>query len=321
MFDYKKVLLFSIILIFIFNYRTLALNKIIEIEHKNLLKADLEALMANILEFNFEEGKYIKDITYKSTENEDLTLDIFLPGNFNKNQDNRYPVIIYLHGGSFIRGGKKEILELKPLLKKFLNKGWGVVSVNYRLINKNNNFPDNIEDIFSTIQWVKENAKKYSFDSKKIGLIGHSAGGNLALMGGLASGDNFSDKSFEPADIKFIISMAGPTKLDDTENFKLRKNIISYLSEKDFDNKLLKNASPINYLHQDSPPVLLVHGTEDLFVPFKQSIDFYQKASELDIDCMFIKINNAGHTIRLSYLPVIEELGDYILDFIEKYGF
>lgn len=54
-----------------------------------------------------------------------------------------------------------------------------VISVDYRLAPENK-FPCALDDCYQTIEWTLGNAEKYKIDSKRIGLWGCSAGGNLA---------------------------------------------------------------------------------------------------------------------------------------------
>ena len=256
------------------------------------------------IKFNSIEKIIKKDITYKSINNKDIKLDILFPEvKLSKN----YPVVIYIHGGGFIRGDKDEIYDLKPLVDEWHQRGWAVISVNYRLLLGDNMYPDNYDDVMDAIDWVFTNKDKYNFNTNKISLIGHSAGGNLALLSGL-----------NHENIDSIVSLAGPTKLFGKNTFELRKKMMSFVNSHEFAENKMEKASPINYLKQESPPIMLVHGTIDNFVPFEQSEIFYNKAKSIGAKCKFIKIEGGGHILELSYLPRMPELKNRITDFMEK---
>ena len=272
-------------------------NKIFDLKYSNMVNLEF-------IEFNDYDNLIKKNITYKEINDEKLKLDILYPEiKLTKN----YPVVVYIHGGGFIRGDKDEIYDLKPLVDEWHKNGWIIISINYRLLYGDKIFPDNYRDVKDAIYWVINNKSKYNFDIDKICAVGHSAGGTLALLAGL---DN--DK------INCIVSMSGPTKLYGEETFEFRKKIMSAINKNDFDENIMKKASPINYLKKDSPPIMLLHGTKDNFVPFSQSKLFYDKAQEIGAECKLISIEGSGHVLEFSYMPRMPYLKKEITSFMEE---
>lgn len=87
------------------------------------------------------------------------------------------PCLIYYHGGGFM-------LEAAPyhyaLAREYaVRAGCKVLFVAYRLAPKYP-FPIPVEDCFSALKWVTENAQFYGIDTARIAVGGDSAGGNLA---------------------------------------------------------------------------------------------------------------------------------------------
>ena len=72
------------------------------------------------------------------------------------------------------------MLEAVP----FLEKGWAVVNVEYRLAGISL-APAAVEDCRCALRWVIEHAKEYKFDPHRTVLMGHSAGGHLSLITGM----------------------------------------------------------------------------------------------------------------------------------------
>jgi acetyl esterase/lipase len=66
----------------------------------------------------------------------------------------------------------------------YLETGWSVVNVEYRLARVSL-APAAVEDCRCALRWVIRNAKQYNFDTNKIVVTGHSAGGHLALTTGI----------------------------------------------------------------------------------------------------------------------------------------
>ena len=270
----------------------------IDYKYKNIINLDM-------IEFNQYKETWQRDIVYKKVNGEELKLDLFLP---QVKLTPTYPVVVYVHGGGFIRGDKDEVLDLKPLLKSWLEEGWAVISVNYRLLYGDTMFPDNYEDIKSALKWVEKNKSTYDFNPDNISLVGHSAGGSLALLAGL-----------QTEKVDCVVSLAGPTKLYGNGEFELRRKLISILSRKQMNQDLLKDASPIQHLSKTSPPVFLVHGTQDNFVPYDQSKLFYEKAKKLGVETNLVTIEGGGHILEMSYLPRMHEFKGSIIEFMNKH--
>lgn len=308
MFSYHKVTLVLFLILFVVflthnnlfanedNNHLILKDKVFDLKYSNMVNLEF-------IEFNDYDDLIKKDITYKKINDEELQLDILYP---EVKLTKSYPVVVYIHGGGFIRGDKDEIYDLKPLVDEWHKNGWIVVSINYRLLFGDKIFPDNYRDVKDAIYWIINNKSKYNFDTDQICAVGHSAGGTLALLTGLNH-----DK------VNCIVSMSGPTKLYGKETFEFRKKIMSAINTNDFDEDIMKKASPINYLKKDSPPIMLLHGTKDNFVPFDQSQTFYEKAKEIGADCKFISIEGSGHVLEFSYLPRMPYLKDEIVEFME----
>lgn len=89
----------------------------------------------------------------------------------------KFPVIIYSHGGSWISGN----LDTHDNVCRKLSKKTKaiVVSVDYRLAPENP-FPAGLNDVYDVLQWVFKNSQSIHGDSKHICVVGDSAGGNLS---------------------------------------------------------------------------------------------------------------------------------------------
>jgi len=118
--------------------------------------------------------KVFRDIPYVSNGHERQKLDLYLPENSNE----PLPVIIWIHGGGWQSGSKENCL---PLRKGFVNRGYAIASINYRL-SSHATFPAQIEDCKSAIRWLRAHAKEYGLDVSRFGVWRSSAGGHLAAL-------------------------------------------------------------------------------------------------------------------------------------------
>ncbi|MBR2549682.1 MAG: alpha/beta hydrolase [Clostridiales bacterium] len=93
-------------------------------------------------------------------------------------KDETLPVMIYIHGGSFL-ASKAEFYR-EPCRYVAENLGCRVFNVDYSLAPENV-YPAAIEDVCAAVGYIYDNAQALNIDSSKIGLFGDSAGANLAL--------------------------------------------------------------------------------------------------------------------------------------------
>jgi acetyl esterase len=88
-----------------------------------------------------------------------------------------YPVAVWAHGGSFIRG----TLDLFDAGRRAFTKASRciVVAVDQRLAPEAQ-FPAPLEDVYAALQWTSAHARDWGGDPRLLGIAGESSGGNLA---------------------------------------------------------------------------------------------------------------------------------------------
>lgn len=101
-----------------------------------------------------------------------INVRIYRPGN-----DAKLPVVIYFHGGWFNAGSIES--HDRPLRKLANLSGALIVSVDYRLAPEHP-FPGGLNDGYTALSWVIDNAKSIGIDLNRLALAGDSSGGALA---------------------------------------------------------------------------------------------------------------------------------------------
>lgn len=183
-----------------------------------------------------------------------LSLDIYSPSKITTH----LPVMIYVHGGGWSNGDKKEV-NFKP--EFFIKARFVFVSVNYRL-NPKSKFPAQANDVAAAVAWVYKNIAKYGGDPEKISLMGHSAGGHLAVL--ISSNEKYLQaQGLGLKNIRAVIAL-------DTAGYDL-----SVFAKRSKGSKLpdpygatfgqnpadWKSASPVTYIEagKDIPPMVVVY--------------------------------------------------------------
>jgi arylformamidase len=95
-------------------------------------------------------------------------------------------VIVFIHGGGWMRGDKSNIQKNPALVDFFLRKGYVVASINFRLPQRENplaaSYKDQAEDIATAIRWLSKNVQRYGGNPREFILFGYSSGAHLAAL-------------------------------------------------------------------------------------------------------------------------------------------
>lgn len=114
-----------------------------------------------------------RNIPYANPAHERQVLDVYSPA-----KAKNLPVVFWIHGGGWQTGDKTSV-QLKPQV--FTDKGFVFVSTNYRLL-PSVDMATIIRDVAKSIHWVHDHIAEYGGDPKRILVMGHSAGAQLAAI-------------------------------------------------------------------------------------------------------------------------------------------
>lgn len=218
----------------------------------------------------------IKNISYGSNSSQQL--DLGLPAG----RTNATPLVVVIHGGGWSTGDKA---ELTWLLNGMKLRGFAVANINYRLIlNTPDNYKMELDDVDSAIQFTLRLATSYTFNSQKLYIVGHSAGGHLSLC--YAYTRNISGK------VKASAAMAAPTDLfamgyynPIVFNSILQPFLgISLYPITTSSEQRYKNCSPYYQATNTSTPTILFHGESDFFITPDNSSNMTTKLGTLGVD-------------------------------------
>lgn len=216
------------------------------------------------------------------------------------------PVVIYLHGGAWRNGSHENLASGAWGLAK---SGFAVASVEFRS-SDDAIYPAQIDDCRTAVGFLKRNARNYSLDNTKIGVYGVSTGGHLAALLALTS-SSLKCAAIEgaPSD---LASLSEGARLDwNAPSSPLSQLLGGTIKQKA---ELAKRASPLFYADEFAPPLLILHGDTDEFVPVAQSEKLYRKLKVAGASVEYRVFAGEAHGLK----GAREEADDIILKFFQR---
>lgn len=231
-------------------------------------------------------------------------MDVYLPDG-----KGPFPAIIYIHGGGWTSGSRSNYNDTATFYAK---RGIAGFAIDYTLSTGNYTaWPENIQDVIEAIRHIRENAKEYNIDPKKLAVLGSSAGAQLASLAGTLEGtEHFLKGSSGNEKIKshicLVVDYAGATDLDfigrynnQSIIYRITKNALGNVSYS-MNPDLWIEASPATYISTDEPVFCVIHGTNDTVVPIEVAESFCNKLTAAGVENYFVKVPDGDHDILTS---------------------
>ena len=199
--------------------------------------------------------------------------------------DGPAPVAVIVHGGFWRDVWKRDTMA--PLCAAVTQLGWSTLNVEYT--RGPGSFPQAVDDIGRVLRWVRDNAEEHNFDTSRIVVIGHSAGGYLALKA--AHDDAGLAGVVALAPVTDLVALAASRPDDDPAAAFIG---FSQDTASDLWEKAALSGEPL-------VPVHLIHGAEDDVVATSHTANYVDRHPEMATGNM---IDGIGH------LDIIDPLGD-----------
>ena len=292
-------------------------------------------------------AQLIEAVTYKETPCGPMVVDIFRPDSLSLEA---HPVMVFIHGGSWMHLDRTTIRSefRKQMLDLRLSNGYAVVSVEYRLVNENNDvsYPDPLSDCKDAVRWIRKEAKRYGFAPERIAIGGCSAGAHLSLMTAYTA-DNMTpgDKTLAPysAHVNCCIDIYGPTHLGkilhpslhgpaiwaakavmNKHVMSIRETLLTAFTGETKHHPWrrrtkCKTYSPVEYA-ATAVPTLMLHGNKDKLVSHKQSVRLEKKLQKHHKAYELQTLEGEGHGFPFLSREQGEALAHTMLNFLNAYN-
>lgn len=279
-----------------------------------------------------------KSFVYKMVNGTPLNAYVYrLPG------EAAQPVLIHFHPGALMMGKARLTIEGKGKSYKsdLLEMGYTIVSVEYRLAPAAK-LAEIVEDVKDAWRWLHENGPKlFGADLQRVGVMGTSAGGYLALMSGHCMkprpqmvlsisgyGEILGDWYTKPA--KFYCQKP-MVREEQAFRSKAEMELYVYCRQNGLWPKVVSGHDPatepkwfepycpLRNVTKDFPPTMLVHGEKDDDVPYEQAVLMDKAMTARGVEHQFVSRPDGGHGVLLFAGPAGKKITGQIIAFVEKH--
>lgn len=258
------------------------------------------------------------NLLYKTTPEEDLYLDLYLPAD---QGGPPAPLVIYTHGGGWVTGGKENIATgpKRDVATALLDAGFAVAAINYRLCDARAGvfMRDCVVDARDALRYLATHARQSGLDPDAFLVFGDSAGGQIAQLLVLLSpqdGERGDAPLAAPYRVRAGVSWYGPCDFRQAELFdspdgggagtRFGSRIHAATTPADEAASRVREMSPVAHLTPGSAPLLLVHGDRDTTIPVAHARLMKSRGDSVGAPVDTMIIRNAGHNWRPAGGPI-----------------
>lgn len=181
--------------------------------------------------------------------------------------------------------------EISAFVLRYRTAGLPAFLIHYRLLFKGNSYPDPQDDLRQAITYLCQHADDYSISPKKIGVLGFSAGGHLAM-----SAAELFKKSERPAFVAAIYPVVSMS--DNCVHKRSRRGLLG--DKKRHNQQLCDSLSLEKNIPADCPPVFLVNCKDDPIVDYHNSELLDSALTIQEVPHTYIQYQTGGHGFGVS---------------------
>lgn len=249
----------------------------------------------------FERHANIAYRTDKDADKERHLLDVYTP----KGKKD-FPVVLFVHGGSW-RSGNKNLYA--ALGQSLANDGIGCVICNYRL-SPAVQHPAHVEDVAKAFTWTCENIGKYGGKKEQLFLCGHSAGGHLVSL--LVTDPQYlKAEKHSPTEVKGVATFSGV--------YEIVPGLTVLEAAFGKDEKACKLASPLTHVTGKAPPFLIAYADTDFPRLDETALNMHAALKKAESPVELVKCKDRNHyTIIIQFVKHDDPLNKSFREFVQK---
>ena len=273
-----------------------------------------------------EQVTVVKDVAYPSAYQSN-SADIYYP----KGSNEPLPVVLWVHGGAFVGGDKRDI-EIYATALAY--EGFAVVCINYHLAPEGK-YPAPIMQTGEAYLWLLDMAKQYPLDMERFVLAGDSAGAHIAAQfAAIQCSSEYAaemeiTQTVAPGTIRSILLFCGPFDVAQISagsnaviKFLMDRAAWAYFGRRDWAEHFSAQATIAAHIMDDFPPTFISDGNTGSFEEHARSLAVALAENNVPIETYFI--NPSAEIAQHEYQFIMntaagKESFKKVLDFLRIY--
>jgi acetyl esterase/lipase len=236
------------------------------------------------------------DVVYGHKDGLALTLDVYRPGS----DSNRAAILFMVSGGWRSQWTPPE--AMRPRFQPYLDQGYTVVAVRHGS-SPRYSIPEAVSDVKQAVRFVRKNAERFDLAPDRLGAMGNSAGGHLALMLGTTGTDEDPDAKNAlhriSSRIGAAVARVPPTDLrvavwESPESLPVYRAFPAL----NLPMEEAEQNSPLVHATEDDAPSLVIMGADDKLVPAKHGRWIEEALRQNGVKNKLIIVPGAGHGLQ-----------------------
>ncbi len=241
-------------------------------------------------------AKIETDLVYGHKHGLAMTMDLYRP----ESAPNGAAILFMMSGGWVSKWAPPE--QTKPLFAPYLGKGFTVFCVRHGS-SPRYSIPEAIADVRRSVRYVRSRAEAFKVDPNRLGVMGMSAGGHLALMLG-TTGDDGDGGAKDPIDrvssrVAAVAALVPPTDLG-VAVWDAPESLPAYRGFPALDLDLEKAGpnSPLTHVTPDDAPAIVIMGGKDELVPPRHGEWIAEAFKRENVQHKLLIFEDAGHGLE-----------------------
>ena len=235
------------------------------------------------------------DVVYAEVDGVPLRYDHYRP----LGRTGPVPAVVFVHGGGWMR---RDPSQAAGNALHFARCGIATVAISYRLA-PGHRFPAPLDDVRRGLRWIRAHADALGIDAGRLALLGVSAGAHLAMLTHLAgtlpelAPDLPAELRDVPETVRAVVAHYGPFDLG-----RRRSEMVDgLLGPRVEDPAWARLASPVAHAARATAPVLLIHGTADALVSWRESERMHAALLDAGKESQLLLLEGAPHAFQVNW--------------------